>query len=107
MKDTTIVKVSRSTPQRVGRDLHLVAVFSGMNVVEARPVAIRDELTMGRTILPSLGLTTPDSTMSRHHFRLQRPSKEVIGALLADCGGNVSALARRLGKRQKADLSLA
>jgi transcriptional regulator with PAS, ATPase and Fis domain len=87
MKDTTIVKNSRQPTRSGGLDLHLVCVFSGMHAVTANAVQIRDELTMGRTILPNLGLDTPDSTMSRHHFRIQRNSSAVIIEDLGSANG--------------------
>ncbi|MFH1533239.1 MAG: sigma 54-interacting transcriptional regulator [Pseudomonadota bacterium] len=92
MMDTTVVKVGRPVAKGSGRDLNFVCVFSGLNVVDARPVLVRDEITMGRTILPNLGLTTPDSTMSRHHFRLQRSG---AGVVIEDLGSSNGTFVNR------------
>lgn len=83
--DTTIINSSRNTTKVVGRDLHLVCVFSGMHRIEGRPATIREELTLGRTVLPSLGLTRADSTMSRHHFRIHRKG---AGLSIEDLGSS-------------------
>jgi transcriptional regulator with PAS, ATPase and Fis domain len=102
MKDTTIVKNSRQVARRRGVDLNLVCVFSGMHRVEATPILIRDELTMGRTILPNLALETPDSTMSRHHFRIQRDADV---AVIEDLGSSNGTFVNRTEIRGRATLA--
>jgi len=101
MKDTTVVKNSRQPTRRGGGDLHLICVFSGMHAVEATSVLIRDELTMGRTILPNLGLETPDSTMSRHHFRILRNGG---AAVIEDLGSANGTFVNRQEIRGKSTL---
>ena len=102
MKDTTIVKNSRQQIRRGGSDLHLVCVFSEMHIVESTPVVIRDELTMGRTILPYLALETPDSTMSRHHFRIRRDAGAVV---IEDLGSSNGTFVNRVEIRGKSTLA--
>jgi len=75
MQDNTIVKISRQPTRSTARDLHLVCVFSGDQVVECSSIPIKDELVLGRTILPSLGVVDADTTMSRHHFRIRRDNE--------------------------------
>ena len=83
LKETTIVRTSRRSSESTGKLLYLVCVFSGTQVVEAYIMPIQDEIVMGRTALPGMGISTVDSTMSRHHF-LVRPGTN--GVVIADLG---------------------
>ena len=78
LKETTIVKTFRRASESTGDLLQLVCVFSGMHVVRAHSMTIRDEIVMGRTSLPGMGISTVDSMMSRHHFRVRLGTNGVV-----------------------------
>ena len=92
MKDTTLIINSRRPRSAAERDLYLVCMFSGMSIVEARPLLIREEVTLGRTMLQSLDLSQPDSTMSRHHFRIGRRPE---GVFIEDLGSSNGTFVNR------------